>query len=40
MEAFIATVRSKRLQDRLWRAISGRGAFRYFKGLFRLWRGI
>jgi hypothetical protein len=31
MEAFIATVRSKRLQDRLWRAISGRGAFRYFK---------
>jgi hypothetical protein len=31
IEAFIATVRSRRLQDRLWRAISGRGAFRYFK---------
>lgn len=31
MEAFIATVRSRRLQERLERAISGRGAFRYFK---------
>jgi hypothetical protein len=31
MEAFIATVRNRRLQDRLERAISGRGAFRYFK---------
>jgi len=31
MEAFIVTVEDKRLQDQLWRAISGRGAFRYFK---------
>jgi hypothetical protein len=31
MEAFIATVRSRRLQERLERVISGRGAFRYFK---------
>ncbi len=31
MEAFIDTVKSKRLQDRLWRAMSGQGAFRYFK---------
>jgi hypothetical protein len=31
MEDFIATVQDQRLQDRLWRAISGRGAFRYFK---------
>jgi hypothetical protein len=31
MEAFIATVRDPRLQVRLERAISGRGAFRYFK---------
>jgi hypothetical protein len=31
MEAFIATVRSPRLQERLEQAISGRGAFRYFK---------
>jgi hypothetical protein len=31
MEAFIATVHSRRLQERLERAISGRGAFRYFK---------
>ena len=31
MEALIATVRSPRLQERLDRAISGRGAFRYFK---------
>jgi hypothetical protein len=33
MEAFIATVRNRRLQERLERAISGRGAFRYFKDL-------
>jgi hypothetical protein len=31
MEAFIDTVRDRRLQERLERAISGRGAFRYFK---------
>lgn len=31
MERFIATVRDRRLQNRLWRAIQGRGAFRYFK---------
>ncbi len=31
MEAFIATARNRRLQERLERAISGRGAFRYFK---------
>jgi predicted nucleotidyltransferase len=31
MEDFIFTVRDERLQDRLRRAISGRGAFRYFK---------
>ena len=31
MEDFIATVRNRRLQERLERAISGRGAFRYFK---------
>lgn len=31
MERFIVTVEDERLQDRLWRAISGRGAFRYFK---------
>ena len=31
MEDFIATVRDERLQDGLWRAIRGRGAFRYFK---------
>ena len=31
MEAFIATVRSRRLRERLERAISGRGAIRYFK---------
>jgi sensor histidine kinase YesM len=31
MEAFIATVHNLRLQERLERAISGRGAFRYFK---------
>jgi hypothetical protein len=33
MEAFIATVRNQRLQERLERAISGRGAFRYFKDM-------
>ena len=31
MEAFIFTVQDERLQDRLWRAIQGRGAFRRFK---------
>jgi hypothetical protein len=31
MEAFIATVHQRHLQERLERAISGRGAFRYFK---------
>jgi hypothetical protein len=31
MEDFIATVQDERLQDRLWRAIQGRGAFRCFK---------
>jgi hypothetical protein len=31
MEAFISTVRNPLLQERLERAISGRGAFRYFK---------
>ena len=31
IEAFIAIVKNRHLQDRLWRAISGRGAFRYFK---------
>lgn len=31
MERFISTVRNDRLRDRLWQAIQGRGAFRYFK---------
>lgn len=31
MEAFIFTVQDEALQDRLWQAIRGRGAFRYFK---------
>jgi hypothetical protein len=31
MEAFIDTVRNSRLRERLERASSGRGAFRYFK---------
>ena len=31
MEAFIETVASLRLQERLWGAIRGRGAFRRFK---------
>jgi hypothetical protein len=31
MEDFIATIKDERLQDRLWRAIQGRGAFRRFK---------
>lgn len=31
MEDFILTVPDQRLQDRLWQAIRGRGAFRYFK---------
>jgi hypothetical protein len=30
---FIGTVRDDQLQDRLWRAIRGRGAFRRFKDL-------
>jgi hypothetical protein len=33
MEVFIDTVRSPRLQERLDRAISGFGAFRYFKAV-------
>jgi len=31
MRDFIVTVEDERLEDRLWNAISGRGAFRYFK---------
>ncbi|MEW5985908.1 MAG: UPF0158 family protein [Chloroflexota bacterium] len=31
MEDFISTVQDNGLQDYLWRAIQGRGAFRYFK---------
>ncbi len=31
MENFIDTVRNSRLRDRLWRAVKGRRAFRYFK---------
>jgi len=31
MEDFIITVEDERLQDQLWRAVGGRGAFRYFK---------
>jgi hypothetical protein len=31
MDRFIATLDDGELQDRLWRAIQGRGAFRYFK---------
>jgi predicted nucleotidyltransferase len=31
MQRFIRTVQDERLQDRLWQAIQGRGAFRYFK---------
>jgi len=31
MDRFITTVEDERLRDQLWRAISGRGAFRYFK---------
>jgi hypothetical protein len=33
MEAFIATVTNPRLQEHLWAAIRGRGAFRRFKDL-------
>jgi hypothetical protein len=33
MEAFIATVGNRRLQEQLWIAIRGQGAFRRFKGL-------
>ena len=31
MEHFIGTVQDDRLREQLWRAIEGRGAFRYFK---------
>lgn len=31
MEAFIVTVRNRRMHERLECAIGGRGAFRYFK---------
>ncbi|MCC6187831.1 MAG: hypothetical protein IT318_02260 [Anaerolineales bacterium] len=31
MEIFIATLRSERLREQLWRAVAGRGAFRRFK---------
>jgi hypothetical protein len=31
MEDFIVTVEDEQLQDQLWRAIKGRGAFRYFR---------
>ena len=31
MRDFIGTIEDDRLADRLWQAISGRGAFRYFK---------
>jgi hypothetical protein len=31
MERFISTVRDGHLRERLWKAIEGRGAFRYFK---------
>lgn len=31
IERFIVTVRDQRLQDQLWRAVQGRGAFRRFK---------
>ena len=33
MERFILTVQDERLQDRLWQAIQGRGAFRHFKDI-------
>jgi hypothetical protein len=33
MQRFIATVEDGNIQDRLWRAIEGRGAFRRFKNL-------
>jgi hypothetical protein len=33
MEDFIATMKDERLQDRLWQAIAGRGAFRRFKDI-------
>jgi hypothetical protein len=33
MENFIVTVQDERLQERLWWAIEGRGAFRRFKGV-------
>lgn len=31
MEHFIATVEDREVRERLWRAVQGRGAFRYFK---------
>jgi len=31
MQRFISTVQDDRLREQLWRAIEGRGAFRYFK---------
>ena len=31
MQRFIGTVQDERLREQLWRAIEGRGAFRYFK---------
>jgi hypothetical protein len=33
MKAFIGTVRNPHLQDRLWQAIGGSGAFRYFRSV-------
>jgi len=33
MERFIGTVRNSYLRDKLWQAIQGRGAFRYFKNV-------
>ena len=33
MDSFVATVDDDELRDRLWRAIRGRGAFRYFRDL-------
>ncbi|MCP4544561.1 MAG: hypothetical protein GY832_46220 [Chloroflexi bacterium] len=37
MERFISTVRDSDLRDRLWRAIKGRSAFRYFKDVLTEW---
>ena len=44
MERFIGTVESAEAAEQLWRAINGKGAFRYFKdtahrlGLLERWR--